>query len=54
MKGTPAISFVAKSGTGKTCLPVRVIQELSRRGFAVGVVKHDAHRFEIDHKGTNS
>jgi len=52
--GPPAISFAAKSGSGRTCLLVRVIQELSRRGFVVGVVKHEAHRFEIDHKGKES
>jgi molybdopterin-guanine dinucleotide biosynthesis protein MobB len=54
MTGPPAISFVARSGTGKTSLLVSVIQELSRRGFAVGAVKHDAHRFKIDHEGKDS
>lgn len=49
-----AISFVAKSGTGKTTLLEKVIAELKSRGWRVGVIKHDAHRFEIDHPGKDS
>lgn len=49
-----ALSFVAKSGTGKTTLLEKVILELKRRGYRVGVIKHDAHRFDIDHPGKDS
>jgi molybdopterin-guanine dinucleotide biosynthesis protein B/molybdopterin-guanine dinucleotide biosynthesis protein len=49
-----AVSFVAKSGTGKTTLLEKVIAELKGRGYRVGVIKHDAHRFEIDHPGKDS
>lgn len=49
-----AVSFVAKSGTGKTTLLEQVIAVLKERGYRVGVVKHDAHRFEIDHPGKDS
>jgi molybdopterin-guanine dinucleotide biosynthesis protein MobB len=49
-----AVSFVAKSGTGKTTLLEKVIARLKERGYRVGVVKHDAHRFEIDHPGKDS
>ena len=49
-----AVSFVAKSGTGKTTLLEKVIVELKRRGYRVGVIKHDAHRFDIDHPGKDS
>lgn len=49
-----AISFVAKSGTGKTTLLEKVIVELKRRGWRIGALKHDAHRFEIDHPGKDS
>lgn len=49
-----AVSFVAKSGTGKTTLLEKVIVELKLRGYRVGVIKHDAHRFEIDHPGKDS
>jgi len=48
------VSFVAKSGTGKTTLLERVIAELKGRGWRVGAIKHDAHRFDIDHPGKDS
>lgn len=51
---TPAVSFVAKSGTGKTTLLEKVISELKKRGYRVGVIKHDAHDFDIDHPGKDS
>lgn len=50
----PIISFVGKSGSGKTTLAEKVIAELTRRGYRVGVIKHDAHGFEIDHEGKDS
>ncbi len=50
----PAISFVARSGTGKTTLLEKLIVELKARGYRVGVFKHDAHKFEIDHPGKDS
>ena len=50
----PAVSFVAKSGTGKTTLPEKVIILLKEKGWKVGVIKHDAHQFEIDHPGKDS
>ena len=49
-----AVSFVAKSGTGKTTLLEKVIARLKERGYRVGVIKHDAHRFDIDHPGKDS
>jgi molybdopterin-guanine dinucleotide biosynthesis protein MobB len=49
-----AVSFVAKSGTGKTTLLEKVIACLKERGYRVGVIKHDAHRFDIDHPGKDS
>lgn len=48
------ISFVAKSNTGKTTLLEKVITELKNRGYRIGVIKHDAHRFDIDHPGKDS
>jgi len=50
----PAVTFVAKSGTGKTTLVVKVIAELVARGWTVGALKHDAHRFEIDKPGKDT
>ena len=48
------LSFVAKSGTGKTTLLEKLIPELKRRGRKVGVLKHDAHAFEIDYPGKDT
>ena len=48
------VAFVAPSGTGKTTLLEKLIAELKRRGYRVGAIKHDAHRFEIDHPGKDS
>lgn len=50
----PIVSIVGKSGSGKTTLLEKVISELTRRGYSVGVLKHDAHGFEIDHEGKDS
>jgi len=50
----PIVSIVAKSGTGKTTLLEKMIAEMKRRGYKIGVVKHDAHRFDIDHEGKDS
>jgi molybdopterin-guanine dinucleotide biosynthesis protein MobB len=54
LKPLKAVSFVAKSGTGKTTLLEKVIAELKKSGWRVGVIKHDAHRFDIDHPGKDS
>ena len=50
----PVLSVVAKSGTGKTTYLERLIPELKKRGLTLGVIKHDAHRFEIDIPGKDS
>ena len=54
MANKPVISIVAKSGTGKTTLLEKLIGELKRRGYRVGVMKHDAHQFDIDREGKDS
>ena len=48
------VTFVGKSGTGKTTLLEKVIPLLKGKGYRVGIVKHDAHRFDIDHPGKDS
>ena len=50
----PVVSIVARSGTGKTTLLEKLIAELKSRGYRVGAIKHDAHRFDIDHEGKDS
>ncbi len=51
---TPTISIVGRSGSGKTTLIEKLIGEFRSRGVSVGVLKHDAHSFEIDHEGKDS
>lgn len=48
------VSFIAHSGTGKTSLLEQLIPILKSRGYRVGAIKHDAHRFEIDYPGKDS
>jgi len=50
----PVISVVARSGTGKTTYLERLIPELKKRGITLGVIKHDAHKFDIDIPGKDS
>jgi molybdopterin-guanine dinucleotide biosynthesis protein MobB len=50
----PVVCFVGPKNSGKTTLLERVIRELSAQGIRVAAVKHDAHRFEIDHPGKDS
>jgi len=50
----PILSIVGKSDSGKTTLLEKVVRELTKRGYKIASVKHDAHSFEIDHKGKDS
>ena len=50
----PVISFVAKSGTGKTTFLEKLIPELKARGLRVGVIKHHAHATPFDVPGKDS
>ncbi len=54
MSGTPIISVVGKSDSGKTTLLEKLIAELKRRGYRVGTIKHDTHGFEVDKPGKDS
>ena len=50
----PVISFIARSGMGKTTYLEKLIAELKCRGYRVGVIKHDIHGFEIDSPGKDT
>jgi molybdopterin-guanine dinucleotide biosynthesis protein MobB len=54
VKSPHAIAIVGNSGAGKTTLLEQLIPALKRKGVRVGVIKHDAHRFDIDHPGKDS
>jgi molybdopterin-guanine dinucleotide biosynthesis protein MobB len=50
----PLLSFVGKSGVGKTTLIEKLVAELKRRGYRIAVVKHHAHTTPIDGRGKDS
>lgn len=50
----PVLGIIGYSGAGKTTLLEILVAELSRRGVRVGILKHDAHRFDIDRPGKDS
>lgn len=45
---------MGKSESGKTTLIERLIPELKRRGYRIGIVKHAHHGFDMDRKGKDS
>jgi molybdopterin-guanine dinucleotide biosynthesis protein B len=50
----PVIRFVGHSGTGKTTLLERLIEELVQRGRQIAVAKDTHHRLDLDRPGKDS
>jgi molybdopterin-guanine dinucleotide biosynthesis protein B len=50
----PHLAFVGFSGSGKTTLVSQVIMQLKHKGYRVGVLKHDAHDFQMDVEGKDT
>lgn len=50
----PVLSIVGCGKCGKTTLVERLVAELTRRGLAVGTLKHDVHGFNMDHEGKDT
>ena len=50
----PAVCFVGRSGSGKTTVIERLVQELRRRGRRVGVLKHHFHASLVDQEGKDT
>lgn len=48
------VSIVGKKNTGKTSLTVKVIQELTERGYNVASIKHSHHSIEMDKENTDT
>lgn len=42
------VSVVGRKNTGKTSLTVKIIEELTRRGYNVASIKHSHHEMEMD------
>lgn len=50
----PVAGICGYSGAGKTTLIERIIPLLAQDGLSVAVVKHDAHRLDVDRPGKDS
>ena len=48
------VSVVGSKNTGKTSLTVRVIEELTKRGYNVASIKHSHHSIEMDKENTDT
>lgn len=48
------IAFCGYSNSGKTTLIEKIVAKWSHRGLLVSYLKHDAHRFEMDHPGKDT
>lgn len=54
MTRIPHLAFVGFSGSGKTTLISQVIVQLKLKGYRVGILKHDAHDFQMDVEGKDT
>jgi molybdopterin-guanine dinucleotide biosynthesis adapter protein len=50
----PVVPIVGYSGSGKTTVLVKLISELTRRGYRVGTIKHHSHDFDMDVPGKDT
>ncbi|WP_405289881.1 molybdopterin-guanine dinucleotide biosynthesis protein B [Methanobrevibacter sp.] len=48
------VSIVGRKNTGKTSLTVKVIEELTKRGYNVASIKHSHHSIEMDKENTDT
>lgn len=48
------VQVVGFKNSGKTTLVCRLVELLTARGYEVGTVKHDAHRFDMDVEGKDT
>ena len=46
--------IVGWKNSGKTGLMVRLVAEITARGFTVSTIKHAHHSFDVDHPGKDS
>lgn len=50
----PIISISGKSNAGKTTFLVKLIAELTQKGYRIGSAKHTHHDIDLDRKGKDS
>lgn len=48
------IQIVGYKNSGKTTTSCEIIQRFAEKGWKVGSIKHDAHRFEVDYPGKDT
>ena len=48
------VSVVGRKNTGKTSLTVKIIEELTKRGYNVASIKHSHHEMEMDREHTDT
>lgn len=53
-KDLPILGLAGYSGSGKTTFLEKLIAELKRRGYRVGVIKHTHHQVEFDQPGKDT
>ena len=53
-KDIPILGLAGYSGSGKTTFLEKLIAELKRRGYRVGVIKHTHHQVEFDQPGKDT
>lgn len=54
MNKTPAFGVSGWKNSGKTGLTVRLVEELTARGYRISTIKHAHHDFDIDKPGADS
>jgi len=55
MSAIPVLTVIGKSKSGKTTLMVKLIREMSERGYHLATIKHHSHSgFDIDIPGKDS
>jgi len=50
----PIVSVAGRSKVGKTTFLVKLIAELARRGYRIGVIKHSVHDFALSEPGRDT
>ena len=53
-EGQRVFGITGWKNSGKTGLTVRLVEELTRRGWRVSTIKHAHHNFDIDRENTDS
>ncbi len=54
MNRPPVFGVTGWKNSGKTTLVVKLVSELTARGYKVSTIKHAHHEFDIDTEGTDS